>query len=73
MPLDPMHLTRLALVLAGIAAAVAYRREIQQAIERLNGRGPGPQTGPLPANDSALLLRKRTGPALPRLPHPDQE
>lgn len=69
MPIDPLHLTRLALILAGVAAAVIYRREIQQALEQFNGRGPRPPTGPLPANDSVLLLRKRTRPALPRPRH----
>jgi len=69
MPIDPLHLMRLAVILAGLGAMVIYRREIQQALERFNGRGPRPPTGPLPANDSFLLLKKRARPAHSRQPH----
>jgi hypothetical protein len=73
MPIDPLHLTRLALILVGLAAAVIYRRDIQQALELFTGRGPRPPTGPLPANDSVLLLRKPARPKLPRAPHIHQK
>ncbi len=73
MPFDPLHLTRLTVILAGLAAAVVYRREIQQALERFNRRGPGPPMGPVPADDSFLLLKKRTGPARLRQPHTHQK
>ena len=62
MPHDLLLFSRLAVMLVATAALAVYRREIQQALERFNRRGPGPPTGPLPANDSFLLLKKQTGP-----------
>jgi hypothetical protein len=52
-------------MLAAAGALAIYRREIQQALEQLNRRGPGPPTGLLPANDSFLVSRKRPGRRLP--------
>jgi len=69
MPHDLLQFSRLASMLAAGAALVVYRRQIQQALERFNRRGPRPPTDPpLPANDSSLLLRKRAGPTVPRQP-----
>jgi hypothetical protein len=53
------HLGPLVMTFGGAAALFVYRREIQDALERFNRRGPGPPTGPLPANDSLFLLRRK--------------
>ena len=59
MPHDLLQFSRLAVMLVATAALVVYRRQIQEALERFNRRGPRPPTTPLPADDSVLLRRKR--------------
>jgi hypothetical protein len=54
------HLGPLIMTFGGAAAVFVYRRNIQDALERFNRRGPGPPTGLLPANDSFFLRRKRS-------------
>jgi hypothetical protein len=66
MPHELLQFSRLASMLAAAAAIVFYRRQIQEALERFNRRGPRPPTGPLPANDAFVVLRRRTRPTFPR-------
>ncbi|HWE00224.1 MAG TPA: hypothetical protein VG345_14330 [Bryobacteraceae bacterium] len=54
------HLGPLIMTFGGAAALFVYRRDIQDALERLGRRGPRPPSAPLPANDSFLLLRKHS-------------
>jgi hypothetical protein len=61
------YLVPLIVTFGAATAFFIYRREIEEAIDRFNHRGPRPPFGPLPANDSFFLRRKRSrkDPALP--------
>lgn len=62
MPGYEANLVRLLMMASAAVALFSYRRQIQDALNRFNGRGPRPPSSPLPANDSALLRRKRIRP-----------
>ena len=53
-----MKLAPLVMFAIGTAAMLYYRREIQEILNNLSGRGPRPPSHPLPADDARLLRRR---------------
>jgi len=64
MPHDLLQFAPLASMLAA-AAIVFYRRQIHEALERFDRRGPRPPTGLLTANDSLSPAEKAHGADIP--------